>query len=50
MKLIDSVRMAGRDVLPLVEGGKGVSVSTGVSAGYWAAAGGVGTRFGRQCR
>lgn len=43
MKSIDTVRMAGRDVLPLVEGGKGVSVSTGVSAGYWAAAGGVGT-------
>ncbi|MCQ9154429.1 NAD(P)H-dependent flavin oxidoreductase [Acidomonas methanolica] len=43
MKSIDTVRMAGRDVLPLVEGGKGVSVSTGISAGYWAAAGGVGT-------
>lgn len=43
MKSIDTVRMAGRDVLPLVEGGKGVSVSTGISAGYWAEAGGVGT-------
>lgn len=43
MKLIDTVRMAGCDVLPLVEGGKGISVSTGVSAGHWAAAGGVGT-------
>ncbi|WP_367159416.1 nitronate monooxygenase [Kozakia baliensis] len=43
MKLINTVRMAGRDVLPLVEGGKGVSISTGISAGYWAAAGGVGT-------
>jgi len=43
MKSIDSVRMAGRDVLPIVEGGKGVSVSTGISAGHWAAAGGVGT-------
>lgn len=31
------------DILPLVEGGKGISVSTGVSAGAWAAAGGAGT-------
>ncbi len=43
MMSIDTVRMAGRNVLPLVEGGKGVSVSTGISAGHWAAAGGVGT-------
>lgn len=43
MKLINTVRVAGRDVLPLVEGGKGVSVSTGISAGHWAAAGGIGT-------
>ena len=43
MMSIDTVRMAGREVLPLVEGGKGVSVSTGISAGHWAAAGGVGT-------
>src|SRR5918998_4175325 len=35
--------MGGVDVLPLVEGGKGVSVSNGVSAGSWAASGGVGT-------
>lgn len=43
MKLLDTVRMAGREVLPLVEGGKGVSVSTGISAGHWALHGGVGT-------
>ncbi|MCP1271203.1 NAD(P)H-dependent flavin oxidoreductase [Acetobacter cerevisiae] len=43
MKAINAVRMGGVDVLPLVEGGKGVSVSTGVSAGAWAAAGGAGT-------
>ena len=35
--------MGGIDVLPLVEGGKGVSVSTGITAGHWAAAGGAGT-------
>ncbi|OUJ16794.1 nitronate monooxygenase family protein [Acetobacter sp. DsW_063] len=43
MKAINAVRVGGVDVLPLVEGGKGVSVSTGLSAGSWAAAGGVGT-------
>ncbi|MDN7351507.1 NAD(P)H-dependent flavin oxidoreductase [Acetobacter senegalensis] len=43
MKAINAVRMGGADVLPLVEGGKGVSVSTGASAGAWAAAGGAGT-------
>ncbi len=35
--------MSGSDVLPLVEGGKGVSISTGETAGAWAAAGGIGT-------
>jgi NAD(P)H-dependent flavin oxidoreductase YrpB (nitropropane dioxygenase family) len=35
--------MGGVDVLPLVEGGKGISVSTGISSGHWSACGGVGT-------
>ena len=35
--------MGGIEVLPLVEGGKGVSISNGISSGNWAAAGGVGT-------
>ena len=35
--------MSGREVLPLVEGGKGISVSNGESSGAWALAGGVGT-------
>jgi len=43
MKTINAIRMGGVEVLPLVEGGKGVSVSTGVSSGHWAAAGGAGT-------
>lgn len=38
--------MSGREVLPLVEGGKGISVSTGESSGAWAAAGGIGTFSG----
>jgi NAD(P)H-dependent flavin oxidoreductase YrpB (nitropropane dioxygenase family) len=43
MKAINAIRMGGVDLLPLVEGGKGVSVSTGITAGHWAAAGGAGT-------
>ena len=43
MKAINAIRMGGVDVLPLVEGGKGISVSTGRSSGNWAATGGVGT-------
>jgi nitronate monooxygenase len=38
--------LSGREVLPLVEGGKGISVSNGESSGAWAAAGGVGTFSG----
>ena len=43
MKTINAIRMGGVELLPLVEGGKGVSVSTGVCSGHWAAAGGAGT-------
>ncbi len=43
MKTINAIRLGGTEVLPLVEGGKGVSVSTGISSGHWAAAGGAGT-------
>jgi len=43
MKAINAIRMGGVEVLPLVEGGKGVSVSNGWSSGNWAASGGVGT-------
>ena len=43
MKAINPIRMGGIEVLPIVEGGKGVAVSNGLSCGSWAAAGGVGT-------
>jgi len=33
----------GREVWPLVEGGKGVSATNHMSSGAWAAAGGIGT-------
>jgi NAD(P)H-dependent flavin oxidoreductase YrpB (nitropropane dioxygenase family) len=35
--------MSGAEVLPLIEGGKGISISNGVSSGAWAASGGIGT-------
>ena len=40
---LPSLNISGKEVLPLIEGGKGVSVSTGQCSGAWAAAGGVGT-------
>jgi nitronate monooxygenase len=43
MKALNAIRMGGVEVLPLVEGGKGVAVSDGNSCGHWAASGGVGT-------
>src|SRR5579859_1913992 len=46
MKPLDALLISGREVLPLVEGGKGISVSNGESSGAWAASGGVGTFSG----
>ncbi|PHZ84184.1 NAD(P)H-dependent flavin oxidoreductase [Paremcibacter congregatus] len=43
MSLLKPMMMSGKEVLPLVEGGKGISATNGISAGAWAAAGGVGT-------
>lgn len=40
------VMMSGKEVLPIVEGGKGVGASNGRSAGAFAAAGAVGTISG----
>ena len=31
MKAVNAIQMGGVDVLPLIEGGKGIGVSTGVS-------------------
>ena len=46
MRALKPLIISGREVLPLVEGGKGISVSNGESSGAWAAAGGVGTFSG----
>ncbi len=43
MKPLRPLIISGKEVLPLVEGGKGISVSNGESSGAWAAQGGVGT-------
>jgi len=43
LKQLKPVLISGKEVPPLVEGGKGVAVSNGASSGAWAAAGGVGT-------
>ncbi|MDX8402708.1 MAG: nitronate monooxygenase [Mariprofundaceae bacterium] len=40
---LPSLNISGEEVLPLIEGGKGVAVSNGESSGAWARAGGVGT-------
>ena len=46
MKSLNPILLSGAEVLPLVEGGKGVSITTGRCSGAWAAAGGVGTFSG----
>jgi nitronate monooxygenase len=46
VKSLQSLVISGREVLPLVEGGKGIAVSNGESSGAWAATGGVGTFSG----
>jgi NAD(P)H-dependent flavin oxidoreductase YrpB (nitropropane dioxygenase family) len=40
---LQPILISGKEVLPLIEGGKGVAISTGKCTGAWAAAGGVGT-------
>ena len=42
-KGLKPIQYAGREVWPLIEGGKGVSATNHMSSGAWAAAGGIGT-------
>ena len=46
MKTLKPLTLSGQQVLPLIEGGKGISVSNGQSAGAWASSGAVGTFSG----
>lgn len=43
MKKLNSILLSGKEVLPLVEGGKGINASNGRSAGAWAHENCVGT-------
>ncbi|WP_226636782.1 NAD(P)H-dependent flavin oxidoreductase [Novosphingobium profundi] len=42
-KGLKPINYGGREVWPLIEGGKGVSATNHMSSGAWAAAGGIGT-------
>ncbi|WP_147158243.1 NAD(P)H-dependent flavin oxidoreductase [Novosphingobium sediminis] len=42
-KGLSPIRYGGREVWPLIEGGKGVAATNHMSSGAWAAAGGIGT-------
>ena len=44
--ILNSVCIAGKEILPLIEGGKGINVSTGLTSGRWANCGGAGTFSG----
>ena len=46
MKALNPLVISGREVLPLVEGGKGISITNGQSSGAWSACGGVATFSG----
>ena len=46
LKNLKPVLISGKEVLPIVEGGKGVAVTNGDSSGAFAAAGAVGTFSG----
>jgi nitronate monooxygenase len=43
MNKLSPIMISGKEALPLVEGGKGISISTGLTAGAWAHEGGAGT-------
>ena len=44
--ILQPIIMSGKEVWPLVEGGKGISATNGLGSGAWAAAGGIGTFSG----
>ncbi len=46
LKGLNSVIISGKEVLPIIEGGKGISITSGRSSGAFAAAGAVGTFSG----
>jgi nitronate monooxygenase len=43
---LNKISISGKEVLPIIEGGKGINISTGLTAGSFAKAGAVGTISG----
>ncbi|MFL1780581.1 Nitronate monooxygenase [Candidatus Hepatincolaceae symbiont of Richtersius coronifer] len=43
---LNKINISGAEVLPIIEGGKGINVSSGLTAGHFAKAGAVGTFSG----
>lgn len=43
---LDTIKISGREVLPIIEGGKGIGITNGQSSGAFAAANAVGTFSG----
>lgn len=46
MKSLNPILIGNKEVLPLIEGGKGISATNGISSGAWAKTGGIGTFSG----
>lgn len=46
IKLINSLKVSGINCLPIIEGGKGIGITNGITAGHFAKAGAVGTFSG----
>ncbi len=46
MKSLNSILIGNKEILPLIEGGKGISATNGISSGAWAKTGGIGTFSG----
>lgn len=46
MKILQPLLLSGREILPIIEAGKGISITNGESSGAWAAMGCVGTFSG----
>ena len=46
LKVIKSLKISGKNCLPIIEGGKGIGITNGVTAGHFAKANAVGTFSG----
>ena len=46
LKVIKSLEISGKNCLPIIEGGKGIGITNGVTAGHFAKANAVGTFSG----